>query len=299
MNLRQLIQVIEMVAIQQPSVNMIVKNDVFRINSAPKTKYGVFAWTQGQHSGSVNGMTTFSFTFFYIDRLNADQSNQIEIQSVGCETLCNILRLLDDMDIDIKSYTMQPFNQRFTDECAGIFCNVSLSVPTTMCGESHNLAYGGSLRVTNLRQLIRATEMVAIQQPSVNMIVQNDVFRINSAPSLKYGIFAWTQGQHSGSINGMQTFNLSLFYVDRLTEDQSNQIEIQSVGCETISNILRLLDEMDVAVETYTMQPFNQRFTDECAGVFCNVSLSVPAMTLCGDPFADFNNDFNEDFLIF
>lgn len=136
MTLAQLIRLIEGVAMQQPSIKMIVQNDVYRINSAPSLKYGVFAWTQGQHSGSINGMTTFSFTFFYVDRLTEDQSNQIEIQSVGCETLGNILRALDENDVEVASYTMQTFNQRFTDECAGVFCNVSLSVlPSLTCSE--------------------------------------------------------------------------------------------------------------------------------------------------------------------
>lgn len=135
-----------------------------------------------------------------------------------------------------------------------------------------------------LAQLIRVIEGVAMQQPSINMVVQNDVFRINSAPSLKYGVFAWTQGQHSGSINGMLTYSFTLFYVDRLTEDLSNQIEVQSVGCETIGNILRTLaEEYDVEVGGYTMQPFNQRFTDECAGVFCSVNLQVSPVSVCAE----------------
>lgn len=141
-----------------------------------------------------------------------------------------------------------------------------------------------------LAQLIRLVEGIAQEQPSINMIVQNDVFRINSAPSLKYGVFAWTQGQHSGSINGMQTYSFSLFYVDRLKEDQSNQIEIQSVGCETIGNILRALDDYDVEVGNYTMQTFNQRFTDECAGVFCNVTLSVLPSSSCAEDFSGNDN---------
>ena len=143
-----------------------------------------------------------------------------------------------------------------------------------------------------LMQLINLFEKVAQQQPSINMIVQQDVFRMNSAPSLKYGVFAWTQGQHSGSINGMSTFSFTLFYVDRLKEDQSNQIEIQSVGCETLINILRMLDEHDVEVGNYTMQTFNQRFTDECAGVFCNVTLSVLPTTSCAEDFSEYEEEF-------
>ena len=144
-----------------------------------------------------------------------------------------------------------------------------------------------------LAQLIRLFEGIAKEQPSINMIVQQDVFRINSAPSLKYGVFAWTQGQHSGNINGMQTYNFTLFYVDRLRDDKSNQIECQSVGCETIGNILRTLsEEFDIEIGNYSIQPFNQRFTDECAGVFCNVTLSVLPTIRCAETYEDNDNDF-------
>lgn len=145
-----------------------------------------------------------------------------------------------------------------------------------------------------LAQVIDIFEKVAMQQPSINMIVQNDVFRINSSPSLKYGVFAWTQGQHSGSIAGMTSFAFSFFYVDRLKEDLSNQVEVQSAGCETIGNILRALEEYDIEVGNYTMQTFNQRFTDECAGVFCNVTLSVPQVSVCPETYGE-----RTDFLIY
>ena len=133
-----------------------------------------------------------------------------------------------------------------------------------------------------------------MQQPSINMIVRNDVFRINTSPSLKYGVFAWTQGQHTGSINGMTSFAFSFFYVDRLKDDLSNQVEVQSVGCETIGNILRALEEYDIEGGNYTMQTFNQRFTDECAGVFCNVTLSVPQVSACPETYGE-----RTDFLIY
>ena len=43
---------------------------------------------------------------------------------------------------------------------------------------------------------------------------------------------------------------------------------------------------------------FNQRFSDECAGVFCTVALEVPSGDTCPEGYADFNQDFNEDFMI-
>ena len=77
-------------------------------------------------------------------------------------------------------------------------------------------------------------------------------------------------------------------------------MEVQSVGIQTLDNILRKLDELGMWVSNYTFQAFNQRFVDECAGVFCNVTIDIPISSACSDSFADFSEqDFNDDFLIY
>lgn len=153
-----------------------------------------------------------------------------------------------------------------------------------------------------LSQVIKAFEISASQQPAINMIVQNDIFRLNNKSGARYGVFGWTQGIHTGGVDSdLFTYQFTFFYVDRLTEDKSNQIEIQSVGIEALDNIIKDIDKRGLYVDTsYTMQTFNQRFLDECAGVFCNVSISTPANSVCSESFADFlATDFNDDFLIF
>lgn len=151
-----------------------------------------------------------------------------------------------------------------------------------------------------LLQTIRTMEAIASRQPSVKMVVENDIFRLNARADARYGVFAFVQGEHSTAINANEiTYAFTLFYVDRLKNDRSNQIEIQSVGIQTLDNILRTLDEAGIYAETgYSFQVFNQRFVDDCAGVMCRVSLSVPLTGICSDQFADFSDDFNEDFFI-
>ena len=152
-----------------------------------------------------------------------------------------------------------------------------------------------------LKEAIKVIEVVASQQPSVNMIVENDVFRLNAKADARYGVFAWLQGQHSTSIDSNTlSLQFTFFYVDRLTEDKSNQLEIQSVGIQTLDNILRKLDDLGMWVSNnYTFQAFNQRFLDECAGVFTNVTIDIPISSVCPESFADFGQDFNEDFMIY
>lgn len=151
-----------------------------------------------------------------------------------------------------------------------------------------------------LKEVIYLIEKVASKQPSVNMIVKNDVFRLNACPSAKYGVFAWLQGAHTGEVStSTRRYSFTFFYVDRLTEDKSNEIDIQSTGDSTLDNIIRELDELGLYADTYTIQTFNQRFVDECAGVFCTVTFDVPIDTQCAYTFDDYTQDYNNDFPIF
>ena len=144
-----------------------------------------------------------------------------------------------------------------------------------------------------LVELIKTMEAVASHQPSINMVVENDVFRLNNKSDARYGVFAFVQGQHSTTIDSsIITYAFTLFYVDRLKNDRSNQIEIQSVGIQTLNNIIRQLDDLGICSEqTISFQVFNQRFLDECAGVFCNVNLSVPVDSLCPDVINDIGDN--------
>ena len=151
-----------------------------------------------------------------------------------------------------------------------------------------------------LSELIRKIEVAASGTPSVSSIVRNDIFRLNTYPDAKYGVFGWTQGQHASEIgSSLITYRFTFFYIDRLTHDLSNQVEIQSVGITVLDNIIRHLESIGVySASEWTYTTFNQRFHDECAGVFAQVAFQVPVSGVCAESFADFNNDFNEDFAI-
>ena len=157
----------------------------------------------------------------------------------------------------------------------------------------------------NLAQVIRAIERVAAQQPAVGTIVRNDIYRLNAAPSVRYGVFAWLQGEHrTNPANGMMQFSFTFFYADRLREDKENEIEVQSVGIETLENILRTLNDANIWPGEATITAFNQRFVDECAGVFCNITIEAAKDGLCPVEYGflvnegDYNLDYNEDYKV-
>ena len=308
MTLLETIRLIERIAAGQPAVGMVVRNDVFRLNSFSDARYGVFAWTQGQHETDADGaFFTYSFTFFYVDRLTEDKGNEIEVQSTGVQTLGNIIRALDENGALAGDWTYTTFNQRFLDECAGVFASVSLRVhadgpcPDLLgYGADAPVPYPGLSSPMTVVEAVRSIEAVAAAQPAVNMIVRNDIFRLNATSSARYGVFAWAQGRHAESIDSpLVSYDFTFFYVDRLTENQSNEVEVESVGIQTLDNVIRTLISRGFDADGWTFTTFNQRFLDECAGAFARVTLRVPAGGTCAELFGDFNDDFNNDFLIY
>lgn len=138
-----------------------------------------------------------------------------------------------------------------------------------------------------LRDTILLIERIAAGQPAVNMIVRNDIFKLNDCPDALYGVFAWTQGDHTGGPDRWDTaFNFSLFYTDRLTEDGGNQIDVQSTAVAVLTNVLRAL-AATAEVGEWTITPFNQRFADMCAGAWARVAVRVPVDTVCVEDYQD------------
>lgn len=137
-----------------------------------------------------------------------------------------------------------------------------------------------------LYQVIEQMKAVAQAQPSVHHVVENDIYKLNANPALQYGCFCYTQGQHSGSTESdYRTFNFTLYYVDRLTEDEGNANEVISTGVETLGNILDTLAEGAFEVGDYSIQPFFQRFADECAGCYVTVGVEALKGGVCAENF--------------
>ena len=135
-----------------------------------------------------------------------------------------------------------------------------------------------------LIEFIRMIEKIAKSQPNINLIVENDVYRLNTLKDAGYTVFAWQQRQHQEETD-FWIYTFQLFYIDRLTQDGSNELEAQSMGMEVLSNIIGTIIEYgDGDIELYgipTYQPFTQKFKDETAGVYATVSFRVPKNCIC------------------
>lgn len=135
-----------------------------------------------------------------------------------------------------------------------------------------------------LKNIVEDIINIAKNQPNIGYVGYGDVYQLNSVPNIDYSVFFVTQQNHSLE-NDIMTYNLTLFYIDRLLNDESNMLQIHSQGILEINNIVNLFneisdDEIDLSVNYTT---FTHRFTDNCAGVFATVKItSENDLGICG-----------------
>ena len=133
----------------------------------------------------------------------------------------------------------------------------------------------------NLLQTIRTIEEVAKGIPNVHTVVSafDDLNREDTV----YSAVIIQQQSHTHNDDWMQ-YNFYIGYADRLVEDGSNELSVQSTAMNNIHSIARALRNIFPSAEiSYSnTNVFTQRFTALCAGAYETVSIILP-ISECDD----------------
>ena len=136
-----------------------------------------------------------------------------------------------------------------------------------------------------LFDIVRNLQAIAAQEPSVRSVSDGDIYdALNAAVDIKYGVFHITQDTHT--TNGdLDVWGLNLFFIDRLLDNGENRLSIQSAGITILENVLKRFADTFGAeyMNNIVYTPFTQRFKDNCAGVFCKISISTVMDNLCAE----------------
>ena len=136
-----------------------------------------------------------------------------------------------------------------------------------------------------LFDIIRNLQAIAAQEPSIRSVSDGDIYdALNAAVDIKYGVFHITQDTHT--TNGdLDVWGLNLFFIDRLLDNNENRLSIQSAGITILENVLKRFADTFGAeyMNNIVYTPFTQRFKDNCAGVFCKISISTVMDNLCAE----------------
>ena len=157
-----------------------------------------------------------------------------------------------------------------------------------------------------LLETTRLIEYIGSKMPNVNTVVDTEnIYDLNADNyEVKYSAFVVQQQQHMSNQEGFITYNFNLYYIDRLTIDKKNKLEIQSTAINVLQNIINIMQDRsfvtDVTGSAFTT--FTEQFTAECAGAYCSIAVTTPNISLCSiyDAYEyDFNEDFGKDFWTF
>ena len=138
-----------------------------------------------------------------------------------------------------------------------------------------------------LYETIDLLKKIALKHPNIGSASEGNIYEyMNANPSVKYGVFFITQGTHSQD-DMFNHFEFTLFYVDRLVDDmEENRLQIQSIGKETLSNILTFFcEEFDAECDNITYQPFTQKFVNMTAGIYSTITIDVPKDVICPEEY--------------
>ena len=70
-------------------------------------------------------------------------------------------------------------------------------------------------------------------------------------------------------------YRLNIFYVDRLTDDKANKIDVHANSIIFINSLLKALDD-EYIISDYEIFNFNERFNDVCAGAYVSCRIQMP-----------------------
>lgn len=153
-----------------------------------------------------------------------------------------------------------------------------------------------------LSKVIDTLKMIALKHPNVNSAYEGNIYDLmNANPKQKYASVVLTQQSHTQD-DMFDHYNFNIFYVDRLVSNlEENRVQIQSIGKSMISNILSAFcNEFDAECNNITFQPFTERFVDECAGVYCTITLDIAKDVYCTELYWDETwtapNDYQKGF---
>lgn len=132
--------------------------------------------------------------------------------------------------------------------------------------------------MVTLNTMINLIKNKCNEIPNVGTVILNDIYELNSIQNVEYSTFVITQQKHLFDVNTrMMHYNFIIFYVDRLTEDKEDEIDVQSMGVQLLKYLVEDIDETTIVgvQSNYTFTTFTERFQSLCAGAYVEVSFDI------------------------
>lgn len=179
MNVNELIYKITEIALTQEPVKSVYNGDVYENWNSAEVNYGSF--NIGLQNITYNGnLCTYSFIFYYGDRLLQDKSNVNAIYSDGVNTIQSIINILNQMEMDIpEQVEYTPFEQKFMDYLAGVYAQVDITTESTLGFCNINDYEYIDDKDELIKQLIEEINKYKVADAELSVLLQSILHKIN------------------------------------------------------------------------------------------------------------------------
>ena len=137
----------------------------------------------------------------------------------------------------------------------------------------------------NIVQLNNFIEKIVSCTETVKSFYTNSVYECWNAEEVKYGSISFCITKTQMRERTM-TYDAIIYYGDRLLEDKSNRNAIWSDAAQVIQSIIGTVNGIDGEITIsypYNLTLFEQKFADELAGAYAEISIEVEGIGECGD----------------
>lgn len=126
---------------------------------------------------------------------------------------------------------------------------------------------------------------IAKQIPNIGLVETGDIYELlNANQSVSYPAIVITNRPHTiDRSTDTITYNFYIFYVDRLTSDDSNRIDIHNAATEVLYSLTDALSQYGMEIYSQSnITFFNERFNDTTAGAYIEIGVNVE-VEQCGE----------------
>lgn len=127
----------------------------------------------------------------------------------------------------------------------------------------------------NLQNTLEYIASVAQNHPLINSSYVGSIYDLNSNTNTKYAVFA-IEDIDVTKQNNTLLYNCYLYVVDRVMNDESNTIAVQTMAVNTLQEIINYIEGYSQSLQvygSYIITPIRQKFSDECAGAYVQLRL--------------------------
>lgn len=137
--------------------------------------------------------------------------------------------------------------------------------------------------IMNYFQLVSTILKTAKAHEFVQEVCYGDIYEFENSGERKYANVVLS-AQNATTDGDVTTYSFNLFATDRLADDKSNKLEVQSV-CKTILSQIMAKEAEDYAVTmsgvNYTF--WTEKFNDLCAGCYVSFAVALPTELTCAN----------------